>query len=147
MSLFTASKNRLRCEKWVHLSVPCHKLLTVLPSLCGRMSACECVCMEMNNGSDYWGSEISESIWLSWDDRKPLPQPVSHQGDTNTQKCMCKAMICAHTDSHSVCEGQTGAADSLPEGVTGWSTQDGWIEEKDNEHVGWRMTKVSYPNF
>lgn len=63
---------------------------------------------------------------------------------THTQMYVQSYDMCTHTDSHSVCEGQTGAADSLPEGVTGWSTQDGWTEEKDNEHVGWRMTKVSY---
>lgn len=38
---------------------------------------------------------------------------------THTQMYVKSYDMCTHTDSHSVCEGQTGAADSLPEGVTG----------------------------
>lgn len=90
------------------------------PWVCHQVCAGECVyvcvCMLMTNGGDYWGSEIRESIWLSWDDRRPLPLPTSHQGDTDTQTqtrtdvrgstysvCSC-VWMCALTH---VCEGQT----------------------------------------
>ena len=59
----------------------------VCVEVCVRVS----VCMQMSNGGDYWGSEIRESIWLSWDDRRPLPLPASHQGDTHTH---------THTHTH-----------------------------------------------
>lgn len=40
-----------------------------------------CMRLQMSNGGDYWGSKIRESIWLSYDYRRPIPLPASHQGD------------------------------------------------------------------
>lgn len=70
----------------------------------------------MSNGGDYWGSKITESIWLSWDHRRALPLPARHQADTHTHTCARAHTAMTHLQlvySVPVCdtqyEGQTAS--------------------------------------